>query len=1021
MNNQDGEVTRMVKAIQDSPNNPIQPSSIFDTGLSLTKTEQKPSFYNYSNDTVDMAYTTLNSGEKIAKYESYLPETNNEERLAQQQSTGKKWINGIEKLGLKTGTAVLGGTLGVIDSVVEGVAKGSLSDAYNTHFNKWLDDLNVKLDYKLPNYYTEQEKNASFLGQTTQANFWADKVLSGLSFTAGAIVSEALWTAATGGLGAELGAESTLSKLYKWTSEAVGGEKNAIKALNVIKADAKGAVQSSLTAEIEGASKAFPKAGFGIEEQALGEIAESTKDATILKYKVKKLANITGTALRSAGYESGMEARQYMQSTEANWLANFNKEQGREPSAEEYANFKDGLTTAGNWVFAANMGIVGLSNGIQFHNTLFGREVKSAVENSWIERNILGLGFKKAEGGTIEAIVANKAQKIAGKLHGMVESAISESQEEMLQNVVSQGAQNYVLAAYDPKKTKNTYSVVEALGDSFTNTYTSKSGWTEGLVGALVGVLGASVEGATRVYQGGKFNEISEKRENVEKQVGYYNALTSKMHINNVIANNRIQLANEQKDEAKAKGDFTGELLSDRASALAVIERNAAIDNTKEGIKDFSLQMQALDKEELKKELGFDTDEQVTDFKNRKIQEYTDLAKSHEKNLDYAQALLGESDIVGLPDGLVKQNIERAIAYNISMGTGALNISKQLVDQAQQLIAGTFTNDSADAINVKHILELAPKEKQKELVKSSLQLDSANRRMQALQDKEIELSKRTDTTDNVQRANKLLDLQKELIATQNDIERITQERQVAFDALGVENFSDSPVTLEMLDAQDTNVKKLQATLENLKSTDPQKYQNVIKILEEHSKAVQHVRAYDKVTKMINDPNTRIKLVNSWITKLLNKNTKLNEGTEAHFRDILKYSEESTAIVVQESTQREERRKFKAGEKVDKAYIESLKGQVVKGERIDEEDKQILEAEEATISPPTEAQIIEKKIADLEKQKAELAGKKQTNPKILETFQQVFSTLKGRQALLNADSKLAYIYKNIETLTEKTCD
>src|SRR5690606_37595158 len=90
---------------------------------------------------VSDAFTPLSTGEFIPKFESYIPGINNEERLANMQSTSEKWANGMGKFLGKTSTAILGGTIGTVDSLITGITQGSLSAAYNSGFNTWLDDL----------------------------------------------------------------------------------------------------------------------------------------------------------------------------------------------------------------------------------------------------------------------------------------------------------------------------------------------------------------------------------------------------------------------------------------------------------------------------------------------------------------------------------------------------------------------------------------------------------------------------------------------------------------------------------------------------------------------------------------------------------------------------------------------------------------------------------------------------------------------------------------------------------------
>ena len=143
----------------------------------VNTTDTRPRFESISPYKEETIYHTMDDGSKIAMFENYIAGTDNEQRLAEQQSTSEKWAHGAEKFLLKTGTAVLGGTAGVVDSLITGVKEGSLSAAYNSNVNKWLDNLNTKLDYKLPNYYTQQEKQASFGESLTSANFWANDFL----------------------------------------------------------------------------------------------------------------------------------------------------------------------------------------------------------------------------------------------------------------------------------------------------------------------------------------------------------------------------------------------------------------------------------------------------------------------------------------------------------------------------------------------------------------------------------------------------------------------------------------------------------------------------------------------------------------------------------------------------------------------------------------------------------------------------------------------------------------------------
>ncbi len=144
-------------------------------------------------------YQPLNSGEVVAKYDTFTPGIDNNEYLAQNQSGWEQTVNGLEKAGANIGSVVLGNTAGFVYGLADWAKTGNFSSVYDNSFSKTLDDWNTKLNYQLPNYYTKQEKEAGFLGSLSSANFWANDVMNGLSFTIGTIASEAIWAYATGG------------------------------------------------------------------------------------------------------------------------------------------------------------------------------------------------------------------------------------------------------------------------------------------------------------------------------------------------------------------------------------------------------------------------------------------------------------------------------------------------------------------------------------------------------------------------------------------------------------------------------------------------------------------------------------------------------------------------------------------------------------------------------------------------------------------------------------------------------
>lgn len=922
----------------------------------------KPRFDEFSEYSDNDAYETLNDGSRVAKFENYIPGTNNEERLAKGQTLTEKWGNGAAKLGLKTLTAVAGGTIGVVDSLITGISKGSLSEAYNSDFNVWLDDLNTKLDYNFPNLYTEQEKNAGLFEQMGQANFYADKVFGGLSFMTGALISEGIWTAATGGAGSALAAEGLLAR---WTAKGLGGEGRFMQAYNTARTLSKGSATQALKTGVDYVEGTVSKnlgKGFGIGEDVIANLSEKQIGSTISKYNYSKIPNIVLTATRSAGYESAFEARLYMKQTENTWLENFRQTNGREPSTEEYSNFKDTLTTSANYVFGANLPLLALSNGVQFSNALFGKTVSGTIKNNAIERTLFGKGFDKVSDATgkttLKALEATRGQKIFGKVYGVGSKFAMESQEEMYQSVVSGTAENYMLSAYDRDKTKTTYGLAESFYDALEKTYTTKEGLTEGLIGGLIGVLGGAVQ------TGGRFNEISQEREQIQSAVDYSNKFTTDNHIDNVITNNKMQFAQEQKEQAISKNDLVGEIIADNQSGIARIDRDYAIGGVEEGYNDFKLQVDAINPEDLAKELGFGTSpeaiEQAKEFKVEKVKEYRNLVDRHTKNLQYAEALLGETNFAGineLGDKISTREVQRAIAYSITMGQTASKVNQDMVRQIKTLVAqGINVQGVTDALDIQQILDLAPREKTANLFNLGRKLKNLQNKEKNILAKEKKASKITNREDNIERANTLIDISEELVNVQNSIQNTIQERQLALEALGIENYTDNNITVDMFDNQNQNIEKLKNTIEDIQKLDPQRYFQINKLLVQQSKGVQHIKAFDKTVQAIANPNTRVKLINGWLTKILNKKTTLNKDTKDYFVDMLKNWTTDTSVVFQLTQENKERKSFLQGKDVDGNYLKKLGERVLKGELLTPEDQEIYDNNKKQIEDSLEATI-----------------------------------------------------------------
>jgi hypothetical protein len=156
----------------------------------------RPVDYSVSPNAI---YDRLRDGSYVAKFENYLGETGNENRLAREQSATEQWMNGLGKFTTKTLNYALDSTVGTVWGIFEGMASGEFRDVWDNDFSNWMDDTNKKLDYALPNYYTDEQKSQGVLSSMLTTNFWANDFLGGLAFVTGALLPEAAIALASGG------------------------------------------------------------------------------------------------------------------------------------------------------------------------------------------------------------------------------------------------------------------------------------------------------------------------------------------------------------------------------------------------------------------------------------------------------------------------------------------------------------------------------------------------------------------------------------------------------------------------------------------------------------------------------------------------------------------------------------------------------------------------------------------------------------------------------------------------------
>lgn len=393
----------------------------------------------------------LSSGTWIPKYESYIPGVDNDTRLSRSQGRTEKWMRGLGKLAGKAALYGLGGVIQPFYGIYAGVSRGNFNAVFDNDFTRWLDDQDKKMDYGLAHYYNREERDMNFLQSMTTANFWSNDFLSGLAFTAGAMLSSAVYSGA--GL------------------------------MNLARTGARA----------------------GVALARIGKAASDTKKAFGVYLRAARAGQRIGKGLdtlaflgTSTSWEASVEARSMLMEAEENFRQSYRNAYGREVPYEELMKFRADNADAANAVFGANVGILSLSN-IAMFGDMFGMDLGV---DKFIKRNIFGVGAERMDNGTLKAITPKKWQKIAGNTFNIIKRPVSEGlYEEGLQGVASKSAEDWVESRYNPMAIRQNIGYMEAIKNGFKETYGSNQGWKEIGIGMIIGsVMGGKSLGGIKEW-----------------------------------------------------------------------------------------------------------------------------------------------------------------------------------------------------------------------------------------------------------------------------------------------------------------------------------------------------------------------------------------------------------------------------------------------------------------------------------------------------------------------------------------
>lgn len=577
----------------------------------------------------------LSSGTWIPKYESYIPGVDNDTRLSRSQGRTEKWMRGLGKFVGKAALYGLGGVIQPFYGIYAGVSRGNFNAVFDNDFTRWLDDQDKKMDYGLAHYYNREERDMNFLQSMTTANFWSNDFLFGLAFTAGAMLSSAVYSGA--GL------------------------------MNLARTGARA----------------------GVALARIGKAASDTKKAFGVYLRAARTGRRIGKGLdtlaflgASTSWEASVEARSMLMEAEENFRQSYRNAYGREVPYEELMKFRADNANAANAVFAANVGILSLSNIVMFGD-MFGMDLGV---DKFIKRNIFGVGAERMDNGTLRAITPKKWQKVAGNTFNIIKRPVSEGlYEEGLQGVASKSAKDWVESRYNPMAIRQNIGYMEAIKNGFKEMYGSSQGWKEIGIGMIIGsVMGGKTFGGIK--------EWSQDMSRNKGMVDAYNANAGALTTAAIRAIRGSMALNAQLSGLKTDNnadDIPNSRIIDKTFSDAVFNRlrydseMGMLDDTKEN---FRTVVESIPNSDIASDMNM-TDEQVNEYK-------ADLVNEFNKKVD--NFIMANRFADSLTEGIPNRSFN---AYISNMAYNGLEAKDNLNDIANQL-RRIYNTDIGPALDI---------------------------------------------------------------------------------------------------------------------------------------------------------------------------------------------------------------------------------------------------------------------------------------------------------------------------------
>ena len=684
----------------------------------------------------------------------------------------------------------------------------------------------------------------NFFQKLGTANFYANDLTNGLSFLVGAAVSEGIWAAATGGASLAVTAGKYATKMPKFMKSALALHKGVGRKL----------FKETLTKE--------------------------AKNEAIKASNWAKAGNTLRFAMTSAGYESGVEARHYLNQAKSNFLQQYALDNnGAVPSASEMSTFTEDATNSANALFGFNMALVGGSN-VMTLGKLFGVMPKSSKAmttgaKGYLNKKLFGLGVKGTAEEGFEKIGRKKFQKLALGGYSKLKTPFREGFiEEGLQATASNAAENWLESRYSSQAQDKNISIMKSFYEGLSHTYGTKEGWNEIGIGMLIGALGGAVNG--------EFSSGKDAVKNLDSEIDTRNRTQTQeyaLRLFKTRMENSAQMAsiNEEIDQASSSNETAKQQDATMRLLTTKVDLDYDLGDQNASFENLSMLMDSMTDQQISDSTGVEV-EQVAEYKKEILEQFKDVQKKQIKNREYADAIFGDA-IQDKGNDIDTNAVKKALAFTLTMGENSYDTANLMLSEAQALIGDSTLNSVLDTYNYITGLD-------KESLKS---LNTIKDKLKVVDEKLSEVDKQLgyDITDNridvdkafterlnvgnqnkqnekrdareLAKLNKLIDQKNKLEKQKAQLSDDLQDVNVSMNAknsfgsqiaTGIDNNTALGVTLDMLRDMDTDINKLNKILSKMSKSDPQRASQITKLLKEYGVAKNNLKKYNDITQQI---------------------------------------------------------------------------------------------------------------------------------------------------------------------------